>query len=260
MVDSGGKVALIAGASGLTGRHLLGLLLEAQEYTRVYAVTRRPLVQEHPRLANRIARFEGLEQELKGVACHTAFCCLGSHGSHGSHGWRGTGAADGARRTVEVGYVLAFARAAKAAQAERFVLLSCASATAASAATGPGSAESAAGRAPLSVKAEAERALEALGFASLDILQPGPLIGIRREMSWSELLRSLAAILATPAMFGERALHRAISARTVAAAMLGAARSGRRGIYRYTYFAIRKLARARTRASSRSQVAALSDE
>ncbi|MGH8227036.1 MAG: NAD-dependent epimerase/dehydratase family protein [Steroidobacteraceae bacterium] len=223
MADSGGKVALIAGASGLTGRHLLGLLLEAQEFTRVYAVTRRPLVQEHPRLANRIARFEGLENELKGVACHTAFCCLGSRG------WRGEGAADGARRTVELGYVLAFARTAKAAQAQRFVLLSCASA-------------------PAGVKAEAERALEALGFASLDILQPGPLVGIRREMSWSELLRSLAAVFASPVMLGERTPHRAISARTVAAAMLGAARSGRRGVYRYTYSAIRKLARTKARA------------
>ncbi|HTX23393.1 MAG TPA: NAD-dependent epimerase/dehydratase family protein [Steroidobacteraceae bacterium] len=222
MAEPEGKVALLAGASGLAGSHLLGALLAAAEFTRVYAVTRRPLGREHARLANRIIPFDRLEAQLKGLVCHTAFCCLGASS-------RDAGSEREARR-VDFDYVLAFARAAKAARAQRFVFLSCMGADSDS-------------RSPsLRAKHDAEAALEALGFGALDILQPGPLLGVRREMSVPELARTLTALIATPFLFGPREARRGIAARSVAAAMLGAARSGRRGVYRYTYSAIQALA------------------
>ncbi|MGH8305546.1 MAG: hypothetical protein ACRETG_08020, partial [Steroidobacteraceae bacterium] len=109
MGDDQGKVALLAGASGLTGGLTLDALLAAPDFTRVIAVTRRPLGREHPRLANRIVQFERLETQLQGVRCNVALCCLGS-----------TIARAGSQpkfREVDVGYVMAFARAARAAQA-----------------------------------------------------------------------------------------------------------------------------------------------
>jgi uncharacterized protein YbjT (DUF2867 family) len=227
MGDRADTVALLAGASGLTGGWLLAELLEAPDFGRVYAVTRRPLGREHLRLANRIVQFDRLEAQLQGLVCHTAFCCLGASAQ----------AIPEDARAVELGYALAFARAARASRVERFVYLSCA---------GVGSASS---RASVRFKQEAERSLEALGFASLDILQPGPLLGLRREMRGSDLATLLTAPLVNLASFGERESRRGISARTVAAAMLGAARSGRRGTYRYTYSGIRALARSKVRAS-----------
>jgi uncharacterized protein YbjT (DUF2867 family) len=222
MGDAEGKVALLAGASGLAGSHLLGALLGAADFVRVYALSRRPLGREHARLANRIVQFERLESQLKGLTCHTAFCCLGAP-------LRAAGGEPAARR-VDLDYVLAFARAARAAQAQRFVYLSCAG------------ADSDSRSVRLQTKQQAEEALEALGFPALDILQPGPLLGLRHEISLHEATRSLAALIATPLLFGPREAYRGISARTVAAAMLGAARSGRRGVYRYTYAGIRALA------------------
>lgn len=231
------KVALLAGGSGLTGNHLLGALLEAPDFARTYAVTRRPIGLEHPKLANRIVQFDRLEAQLKGIVCHTAFCCLGAS-------LRAAGSEE-ARWRVELGYALAFARAAKAAQAQRLVLLSCVG------------ARSESRKAHLRMKKEAEQSLEALGFASLDILQPGPLIGLRREMPPSELLRLLVVPAVSLLQLGAREPYRAISARTVAAAMLSASRSGRRGVYRYTYSGIRALASAKFRAPpARSDVVA----
>ncbi len=231
------KVALLAGASGLTGNYLLDALLEAPDFARVYAVTRRPLGREHPRLANRIVQFDRLEAQLKGIACHTAFCCLGTS--------RGAAGSEEAHRRVELGYALAFARAAKAAQAQRLVFLSCAGA-------GSDSPDSS-----LRVKREVEQALEALGFASLDLLQPGPLIGLRREMHARELLRLLVVPVVSLFQRGAREPYRGISARTVATAMLAAARSGRRGVHRYTYPAIHSLAHQSVHArSSRADVVA----
>jgi uncharacterized protein YbjT (DUF2867 family) len=223
MGEPEGKVALLAGGSGLVGTHLLTALLAAQDFVRIYAVSRRPLAREHARLANRIVQFDHLETQLKGLVCHTALCCLGAPLHAAASG-------EQAVRRVELDYVLAFARAAKAGRAQRFVFLSCVA------------AESGSGRAQLRMKKQAEQALEALGFPALDILQPGPLLGARREMSLGEAARSFAALLATPLMFGAREAHRGISARTVAAAMLGAARSGRRGVYRYSHAGIRALA------------------
>lgn len=215
------KFAVLAGASGLTGGHLLAALLDAPDFARVYAVTRRALGREHSRLANRIVQFDRLESQLKGLACHTAFCCLGSslQAAGSERAWR----------AAEIDRVLAFGRAARAAGAQRFVHLSC--------------SRAASGRDLGSeLKRECEQALEGLGFASLDILQPGPLLGLRRDIHPAQLLRAVATVLMTPALSGSREMHRAIPVRTVAAAMLGAARSGRRGVYRYTYSGIRALA------------------
>src|SRR5262245_57369240 len=116
MADTEPKVALLAGATGLVGSHLLNALLAAPEFGRVYAISRRPMTLEHPRLANRIVQFEKLETQLKGTTCHVAFCCLGTT-------LRQAGS-EAAFRKVDVDSVLAFARAARTAQARRFVFVS----------------------------------------------------------------------------------------------------------------------------------------
>jgi uncharacterized protein YbjT (DUF2867 family) len=58
MAESPGRTALVAGGSGLVGGQLLPLLLQSPQYTRVHALSRRPLPFDHPRLANRVVRFE----------------------------------------------------------------------------------------------------------------------------------------------------------------------------------------------------------
>jgi uncharacterized protein YbjT (DUF2867 family) len=60
MADQEPRVALLAGASGLVGGYVLDALLDAPDFGRVYAVTRRPLGREHSRIANRIVQFDKL--------------------------------------------------------------------------------------------------------------------------------------------------------------------------------------------------------
>src|ERR1700691_6649742 len=79
MAESVGRIALVAGGSGMVGGALLPLLLQSPHYTRVHALSRRPLPFDHPRLANRVVRFEAsLQAQLKGLQCQDAFCCLGT--------------------------------------------------------------------------------------------------------------------------------------------------------------------------------------
>jgi uncharacterized protein YbjT (DUF2867 family) len=223
MAESEQKVILLAGASGYVGNLALDALLDSTDISRVYAITRRPLGREHPRLANRIVQFEQIESQLKGLTCHAALCSLGTT-------IRQAGS-EQVFRQADFDAVLAFARAAKAAQAQRFIVVSAVGAD-------PKSKNF-----YLRTKGEMEEALAGVGFTSLDILQPSLLLGWRGEIRPLELLGSAFAPLINPLLTGKREPFRAIPARTVAAAMAGVTRSGRRGVQRYTYSAIQSLAR-----------------
>jgi uncharacterized protein YbjT (DUF2867 family) len=227
MPDNDPKVVLLAGATGLVGTHALEALLEAPDIGRVFAITRRPLGREHPRLANRIVQFDTMEVQLKGLTCHIAVCCLGTT-------LRQAGSEEEFRR-VDVDYVLAFARAAKAAQAQRFVVVSSAAAAADSK------------NFYLRTKGQMEEAVAAVGFAALDILQPGPLLGLRSgQVRPLELGALLAMPIVNPFLRGERAAFRGIPVKTVAAAIVGATRSGRKGVQRYTYLGMQALSRLKS--------------
>jgi len=239
MADGDGSVALLAGASGLTGGLALDGLLAAPDISRVIAVTRRPLGREHPRLANRIVQFERLESQLKGSVADVALCCLGTT--------RRKAGSQPRFRAVDVDAVLTFARAAKAANARRFVVMSSVG------------ADPRARNFYLRTKGDMEEELEGVGFESLDILQPSMLLAWRAEMRPLELVASALMPLIAPLLRGKYLPYRAIGARTVAAAMLGATRSGRRGVQRYTYEGIQALARLtapRTRPLTQSKASA----
>lgn len=219
------KIALLAGGSGLVGGYALDALLDATDFSRVFAITRRPLARQHPKLANRIVQFDQLETQIQGLFCHVAFCSLGT-----------TIRAAGSQanfRQVDFDHVLSFARVARAARAERFVLVSSVG------------ADTQSRNFYLRVKGEVESALLGIGFPSLDIIQPGLLLGLRREMRPLELVSQALMPLANPFLVGARQPYRAVSARTVASAMIAASRSGRRGVYRYPYAGIKALANSR---------------
>ncbi|HTY93605.1 MAG TPA: NAD-dependent epimerase/dehydratase family protein [Steroidobacteraceae bacterium] len=223
MVENAWKTVWLAGASGMVGSRVLERLLQAPEHARIIAVTRRPLGRDYQRLANRIVPFAQLESQLRSQTCDTAVCCLGAS-------YKEAGSEGAYREAVQVN-VLAFARAARSAGARRFVALSC------------HTADSASRHTPARIQGETLDALVAMGFESLDILLPGPLLGRRRGLDASGLASMALALVLRPLQFGARASHRAVTASQVAAAVVGALRSGRRGVYRYDFSGIQSLAR-----------------
>ena len=206
----------------MVGGLLVQTLLQAPDYSRVFALTRRPLGREHPKLANRIVIFERMAEQLKGLAAQDAFCCIGTTIAEAG--------SQEAFREVDVDAVLLFAQAARAAGATRFVVLSSVGASPTSK------------KFYLRTKAEMEDAVSMVGFPSVDILQPSLLLGSRRQSRPLESLGGILAPVINPLLTGSREAYRAIPAEVVARAMLGAARRGARGIYRYTHGAIRQLA------------------
>jgi uncharacterized protein YbjT (DUF2867 family) len=221
MQNASEPIALVAGASGMVGTELVRVLAASGEYRRIIALSRRPLPIEAPRLANRILKFENIENDLRGVTCDEAYCCLGST-------IRQAGTQQ-AFRAVDHDLIVRFARFAQGAGAKTFVVISAAGASADSR------------NFYLRVKGETELALEALRFRSLHLMQPALILGSRKQWRITEMAGRVVMPLVNPLLLGRFEQWRAIPARTLAAAMRGAARTGRLGVSRHTWRSIRAL-------------------
>ncbi len=218
------RKALLAGATGLIGGHLLDLLLADPAYDRITTLVRRPLDVEHEKLDARIVDFDRLD-ELSDLPADDVFCCLGSTMKQAG--------SKAAFRQVDHDYVVATARLGLAGGAQRFLLVSSVGADASSM------------NFYSRVKGEAEDSVAALGYESLHIFQPSLLMGEREEKRPGERLGILAAGVLNHLMVGPLSRYRGIGPGIVAAAMIGAARSDAEGRRVYTHDAIHRLAAER---------------
>jgi uncharacterized protein YbjT (DUF2867 family) len=157
---------LLAGASGLTGEHLLDRLLSEPTVTRVLAPSRRALA-EPPHLDNPQGELLDLLPQLRGPI-DTAFCCLGST-------LKQAGSQE-AFRAVDHDLVLAFARRARELGARHLLVISALGAD-------PGSAVF-----YNRVKGEMEQALRTMDWPQLTLVRPSLLLGARQEFRLGERL------------------------------------------------------------------------
>jgi uncharacterized protein YbjT (DUF2867 family) len=192
--------AAVAGASGLVGGFVLRDLLGDPEVGRVIAPTRRPLA-PHPKLVNPILSGPGWPAL---PPLDEAYGCLGTT--------RKAAGSDAAFRAVDLDLTAAFARAAKAAGARRFGLVSSIGADARSRFLYP------------RVKAEAEAAVSGLGFESAVVARPSFLAGPRPVARPGEVLALRVLRAARPLLAGRLRRWRAVDAADVAAALIAAVR------------------------------------
>jgi uncharacterized protein YbjT (DUF2867 family) len=196
------RTAVIAGATGLAGSHLLDLLLEDGTWERVVAVGRRRVERSHPRLEQQLVDFADLG-ELP--ACTDAFSCLGTTIR--------TAGSQEAFRAVDHDAVVAFAEAAYRAGAERFLHVT------------------ALGASPRSrifynrVKGETERDVAASGVPATIAFRPSMIDGDRAERRTAERL-GLVAMRAAGPLLGR---YRPTKVTELAAAMVAEAKAERPG-------------------------------
>lgn len=201
------RTAVIAGASGLVGGHLLRLLLDDPETARVVALVRRPLGVTNAKLDEVVADFERLDAVEARLAAAVAFCCLGTTIK--------AAGSEAAFRKVDHDYPLAFARAALAAGAKRFVIVTAVGADAKS------------GIFYNRVKGELEDALRALAFPNgIVIAHPSMLLGARAESRAAESIGKAVMRGTGFLMAGPLRKYKAIEAVDVARAMKNATPGG----------------------------------
>lgn len=192
--------AAVAGATGLVGGRVLARLLDDPAVARVVAPTRRPLT-PHPKLVN--PRTSGPAwPDL--APLDEAYACLGTTMAKSG--------SPAAFRAVDLELTRAFALAAKAAGARRFGLVSSTGADARSRFLYP------------RVKAEAEAAVAAAGFASVVVARPSFLLGERAEERPGEKAALAVFSLLDGLLAGPLRRWRAVPADAVAAALIAAVR------------------------------------
>lgn len=217
------RSALVVGASGLVGAHLLAHLLEDTAYGLVRALGRRPLKTAHPKLAEDLVDFDRLPDHADLFRVNDVFCCLGT-----------TIAKAGSREAfvkVDHTYPLAAARLAAAQGASQFLIVTAIGADVKSAFFYN------------RVKGQAEEDLKPLGMPALAIFRPSLLLGERQEVRPGEQIAGAAGRLLAPLMVGPLRKYRAIEAGDVATAMWRVARREAPGIHLFESDQIAALAR-----------------
>lgn len=210
------KTVLLAGATGLVGQAVLNHYDPA--LMNIVTVGRRHTQQVDTEVTT---DFTGL---LKLPPADIAICALGTTlASAGSKS---------AFRAVDYDAVMAFAKAAKDAGAQHFLLVSAVG------------ANPKAGVFYSRVKGELERDLQSLEFGRLDIAQPGLLIGARRERRPVEKILQNADPLLRQFLKGPLDRYAGIKISTVAAALMQLCSKSSAGTYRHENRALRRLAGA----------------
>ena len=161
-----GRTALLLGATGLVGGHVLDLLLASPRYSRVRVLGRRRLARTDAKLDSQEIDFDRLARHAELFRVDDVFCCLGTTIAK-------AGSQEAFRR-VDLSYVVEAASLASEAGAEQFLVVS------------------AVGADPDSrvfynrVKGEMEAGVKRLPFRAVWILRPSLLLGEREEFRLGE--------------------------------------------------------------------------
>jgi uncharacterized protein YbjT (DUF2867 family) len=218
------RAVVVAGATGLVGRSLIELMLAERSVGAVHALVRGP--------STELAALNGVHPIVVDYSTGVpplppvddAFCCLGTTIK--------TAGSQAAFRAVDFDAVLAFARAARAAGATRFGVVSALGANPKS------------GVFYNRVKGEMEAAIVQLGFDSVIIVRPSLLLGDRGALGQpTRTGEQLAAALTRPLGALMPKSVRPIEARTVARALLRAVQQAEAGAWRFESAALHALGR-----------------
>lgn len=193
------RTAMVTGASGLTGSHLVQLLCGNEAYGKVIVIVRQALTYSHPKLVEKIKNLDQVkENDFEGV--DDFFCCLGS-----------TMKKAGSKEVFEQVDLIAPIRMGKYAKlqgANHMLVIS------------------AMGANPQSkvyynrVKGTMEEKVSMLSIPHVSIFRPSLLLGDRQEFRLGERIGEMAMKVLKPAFIGPLKKFQAIEAKQVAYSMM----------------------------------------
>jgi uncharacterized protein YbjT (DUF2867 family) len=207
------KKALILGATGLIGSHLLDLLLQDNSYSTVRIVVRNPIDRQHAKLEQVKVDFNYLQYYKDAFAVDDVFCCLGTT-------IKKAGSQD-AFYKVDATYPYEAAKLAKAQGARQYLIVTAMGANKES------------GIFYNRVKGEVEEKIGGLQFSSYHIFRPSLLLGERSETRIGEAIAQKLMPLFSFLLVGGLKKYKPIQGSTVARAMQNIARQQLAGKHIY---------------------------
>lgn len=215
------KTAIVIGATGLTGTHLVAALLQDPSFSHVKILIRQPWAHPRPRLESVIVDFDDEESLATALQGDVLYCCIGTTikkaGSQEKF------------RAVDYGIPAKCARIAHAQGVSQFALMSSIG------------ANSHSRNFYLRTKGETEEAVQSVGFSGVYIFRPSVLIGSRKEFRLGEWLGKILIQLFYFLLQGRWKKYRGIKAATVANAMIAATKQANTGVSIYESDAIQSL-------------------
>jgi uncharacterized protein YbjT (DUF2867 family) len=219
-----GKTAAIIGATGMIGNYLLELLLQDDYFSTVRVIVRRPFQKTHPKVEVKLVDFNDAESlKLALEETDMVFCAIGTT-------QKKVKGDKTLYRKIDFDIPVKAARFCKEAGCEKFILVSAVG------------ANSKSNTFYLQLKGETEEALQQSGNRSIHIMQPSILLGDRKENRPMEKVAQGLTTLFSGLFIGSLQKFKPIHGKTVAIAMVNAAKKDEPGFFRYTYKEIRELA------------------
>lgn len=199
------KTALIIGASGLVGRHLVNKLLDDPDFSKVTIFVRKKIEISHSKLFQNITDFNNLNSGSESFRGDALFCCIGTTTKQVSSKQE--------YRKVDYEYPLQAGKICKANNVKHFLLISSIGANINSKAF------------YTRLKGEIEQEIIKLDFNLTSIFRPSFLDGEREKIRLRERAGIFFVNIFSPFLIGKFKKCRAISADAVAGVMIEASKS-----------------------------------
>ena len=207
------KTALIIGATGLAGSHLLKALLASDKYEKVISFSYRETEYSHPKLVKHKVNFDNPQDFCNLVRGDDFFCTIGTTIKKAG--------SKQAFKKVDFTYPQQFAKCAMENGVPNFLIISALGANAKSS------------NYYMQTKGEIEDYLRQGNFQSVSIMRPSLLVGDRDEFRFAEKIGGMVMKLFSFAFVGPLKKYKAINGETLANAMFNIAQKNSSGFNVY---------------------------
>ena len=197
------KTALLFGASGLVGQHLLNQLIKDSNYSKIKLFVRSVPEINDPKIEVIKSDFNNLENHNEDIKGDDCFFCIGTTKKNSPD--------KNEYQRVELEVPKQVAQIAKSNSVNSFFFVSS------------GYADSKSSGDYLKFKGEVEEELKRLDFSKLGIMRPSFILGDRKEKRVGEKIGIFLFKLLSPLLLGPLKKMRPIHSKTVAKAMTRAA-------------------------------------
>lgn len=206
------KTILLAGATGLVGNAVLQRCLDDKNIAAIIVPTRRPLTIKHAKIRGIVMDLTSTENSQKSSSLSDAIGIASGGKIDAYISALGTTIKTAGSReafiSVDRDLVTRMAEIAKQQRAQQVIFISSVGATRQTS------------NFYLRVKGETEDLLERMKYKRVDILRPGVLLGPRSDSRPSEAIAQKLSFIYNPLLKGPLRRYRAISAETVADAVM----------------------------------------
>lgn len=211
------KTAVVLGATGLIGQHLVQELLQNEYFTRVRLLVRRPLTINHPKVDIQVVNFNDEKDMAARIDIgDVIFCCVGTtrkkvKGNRTEY------------RKVDYDIPIIIARLGVQHGFSQFLLVSAIG------------ANPVAANFYLQLKGCIEEDITALPFESIHIFRPSLLLGNREEFRLGERVAQVVVKATSFLLIGAWRKYKPVQAADVARSMVAAANREIAGVHMYEY-------------------------